>query len=67
MITLGIEIGTQRTKTIALEKATGETLARTRQANCSVDAKINGAMEQDQTIRMPATLRSGLTDSSLLQ
>jgi len=47
MITLGIDSGTQSTKTIALDTATGEILASAQQAYGFVEAKGEGAMEQD--------------------
>jgi xylulokinase len=47
MITLGIDSGTQSTKTVALDTATGEILASAQQAYGFVEAKGEGAMEQD--------------------
>jgi len=47
MITLGIDSGTQSTKTVALDTATGELLASAQQPYGFVEAKGEGAMEQD--------------------
>ena len=47
MITLGIDSGTQSTKTIALDLLTGEILATAQQAYGFVAAQGEGAMEQD--------------------
>jgi len=50
MITLGIDSGTQSTKTIALDLETGEILASAQQAYGFVEAKGEGAMEQDPAV-----------------
>lgn len=47
MITLGIDSGTQSTKTIALDLATGEILASAQQAYGFVESQGEGAMEQN--------------------
>jgi xylulokinase len=47
MITLGIDSGTQSTKTIALDTASGEIVASAQQAYGFVEAHGQGAMEQD--------------------
>ena len=50
MITLGIDSGTQSTKTIALDLETGEILASAQQAYGFVEAQGEGAMEQDPAV-----------------
>jgi xylulokinase len=54
MITLGIDSGTQSTKTVALDISTGEILASAQQAYGFVEAKGNGAMEQDPAVWIAA-------------
>ena len=54
MITLGIDSGTQSTKTIALDLETGEILASAQQAYGFVEAKGEGAMEQDPAVWITA-------------
>jgi xylulokinase len=54
MITLGIDSGTQSTKTVALDTATGEILASAQQAYGFVEAKGPGAMEQDPAVWISA-------------
>lgn len=54
MITLGIDSGTQSTKTVALDVATGEILASAQQAYGFVEAKGEGAMEQDPAVWVAA-------------
>ena len=50
MITLGSDSGTQSTKTMALDLETGEILASAQQAYGFVEAKGEGAMEQDPAV-----------------
>lgn len=54
MITLGIDSGTQSTKTVALDLSTGEILASAQQAYGFVEAKGEGAMEQDPAVWIAA-------------
>jgi xylulokinase len=54
MITLGIDSGTQSTKTIALDLETGEILASAQQPYGFVEAKGEGAMEQDPAVWIAA-------------
>lgn len=54
MITLGIDSGTQSTKTVALDIATGEILATAQQAYGFVEAQGEGAMEQDPGVWIAA-------------
>lgn len=54
MITLGIDSGTQSTKTIALDLETGEILASAQQAYGFVEVKGEGAMEQDPSVWIAA-------------
>ena len=54
MITLGIDSGTQSTKTIALDLETGEILASAQQAYGFVEVKVEGAMEQDPSVWIAA-------------
>ena len=54
MITLGIDSGTQSTKTIALDLETGEILASAQQAYGFVEAEGEGAMEQDPAVWITA-------------
>ena len=54
MITLGIDSGTQSTKTIALDITTGEILASDQQTYGFVEAKGEGAMEQDPGVWISA-------------
>ena len=54
MITLGIDSGTQSTKTVALDVATGEILASAQKGYGFVDAKGDGAMEQDPAVWIAA-------------
>jgi glycerol kinase len=54
MITLGIDSGTQSTKTVALDISTGEILASAQQAYGFVEAKGDGAMEQDPAVWIAA-------------
>jgi xylulokinase len=54
MITLGIDSGTQSTKTVALDTATGEILASAQQAYGFVEAQGEGAMEQDPSVWIAA-------------
>lgn len=54
MITLGIDSGTQSTKTVALDTATGELLASAQQPYGFVEAKGEGAMEQDPSVWIAA-------------
>ena len=54
MITLGIDSGTQSTKTIALDLETGEILASAQQAYGFVEAQGEGAMEQDPAVWIAA-------------
>ena len=54
MITLGIDSGTQSTKTIALDLETGEILATAQQAYGFVEAQGEGAMEQDPAVWITA-------------
>jgi len=54
MITLGIDSGTQSTKTIALDISTGEILASAQQTYGFVEAKSEGAMEQDPAVWIAA-------------
>jgi len=54
MITLGIDSGTQSTKTIALDISTGDILASAQQAYGFVETKEEGAMEQDPAVWIAA-------------
>ena len=54
MITLGIDSGTQSTKTIALDLETGEILASAQQSYGFVPAEGEGAMEQDPAVWIAA-------------
>jgi xylulokinase len=54
MITLGIDSGTQSTKTIALDLETGEILASAQQSYGFVTAEGEGAMEQDPAVWIAA-------------
>ena len=54
MITLGIDSGTQSTKTIALDITTGEILASAQQTYGFVEATGEGAMEQDPGVWISA-------------
>ena len=54
MITLGIDSGTQSTKTVALDVATGAILASAQQTYGFVEAKGDGAMEQDPAVWIAA-------------
>ena len=54
MITLGIDSGTQSTKTIALDISTGDVLASAQQAYGFVETKEEGAMEQDPAVWIAA-------------
>lgn len=54
MITLGIDSGTQSTKTIALDISTGNILASAQQAYGFVETKEEGAMEQDPAVWIAA-------------
>ena len=54
MITLGIDSGTQSTKTIALDLSTGDILASAQQAYGFVETKEEGAMEQDPSLWLAA-------------
>ncbi len=54
MITLGIDSGTQSTKTIALDLETGEILASAQQAYGFVEVQGEGAMEQDPAVWIAA-------------
>ncbi len=54
MITLGIDRGTQSTKTVALDIVTGEILANAQQAYGFVEAQGEGAMEQDPGVWIAA-------------
>ena len=54
MITLGIDSGTQSTKTVALDTVTGEILASAQQAYGFVEAPGEGAMEQDPSVWIAA-------------
>ena len=54
MITLGIDSGTQSTKTVALDIDTGEILASAQQAYGFVEAQGEGAMEQDPSVWIAA-------------
>jgi xylulokinase len=54
MITLGIDSGTQSTKTIALDLETGEILASAQQPYGFVEARGEGAMEQDPAVWIAA-------------
>jgi xylulokinase len=54
MITLGIDSGTQSTKTVALDTTTGEILASAQQAYGFVEAIGEGAMEQDPAVWIAA-------------
>ena len=54
MITLGIDSGTQSTKTIALDLETGEILASAQQAYGFVESQGEGAMEQDPAVWIAA-------------
>jgi xylulokinase len=54
MITLGIDSGTQSTKTVALDTVTGELLASAQQAYGFVETKGEGAMEQDPAVWIAA-------------
>ena len=54
MITLGIDSGTQSTKTLALDIKTGEILASSQQSYGFVEAKGEGAMEQDPEVWIQA-------------
>ena len=58
MITLGIDSGTQSTKTIALDLETGEILASAQQAYGFVEAQGEGAMEQDPAVWINAVERT---------
>lgn len=54
MITLGIDSGTQSTKTVALDIATGKILASAQQAYAFVQTHEPGAMEQDPAVWIAA-------------
>jgi len=54
MITLGIDSGTQSTKTVALDISTGEILASAQQTYGFVEAQGDGAMEQDPAVWIAA-------------
>jgi len=54
MITLGIDSGTQSTKTVALDTATGDILASAQQAYGFVESKGEAAMEQDPAVWIAA-------------
>lgn len=54
MITLGIDSGTQSTKTVALDTATGDILASAQKAYGFVEAQGEGAMEQDPSVWIAA-------------
>jgi xylulokinase len=54
MITLGIDSGTQSTKTIALDLETGEILASAQQSYGFVTSEGEGAMEQDPAVWIAA-------------
>jgi len=54
MITLGIDSGTQSTKTIALDIVSGDILASAQQTYGFVEAKGEGAMEQDPSVWIAA-------------
>ena len=54
MITLGIDSGTQSTKTVALDVATGKILASAQKSYGFVEAKGEGAMEQDPAVWIAA-------------
>ena len=54
MITLGIDSGTQSTKTIALDLETGEILASAQQSYGFVEAQGEGAMEQNPDVWIAA-------------
>jgi xylulokinase len=64
MITLGIDSGTQSTKTVALDTKTGEILANAQQTYGFVEAKGEGAMEQDPSVWIEAV---GATISEVLE
>jgi xylulokinase len=54
MITLGIDSGTQSTKTLALDITSGEILATAQKAYGFVETKGDGAMEQDPSVWISA-------------
>lgn len=54
MITLGIDSGTQSTKTIALNTVTGQILASAQRPYGFVEARGEGAMEQDPAVWIAA-------------
>ena len=54
IITLGIDSGTRSTKTVALDISTGEILASAQQTFGFVEAKGDGAMEQDPAVWIAA-------------
>ena len=54
MITLGIDSGTQSTKTVALDVTTGKILASAQQSYGFVEAQGEGAMEQDPSVWIAA-------------
>jgi len=64
MITLGIDSGTQSTKALALDIKTGEILASSQQSYGFVEAKGEGAMEQDPEVWIQAVEK---TISQVLQ
>ena len=58
MITLGIDSGTQSTKTIALDLATGAILASAQQSYGFVESRGAGSMEQDPAVWIAAVERT---------